>query len=69
MKLGEMSERDELDTVFALRVRRVGGRLGNQSGNAELAQPVTISGTRYQRPPFPAIRYLGPVRRVTRGVQ
>ena len=35
---GEMFERNELDAVFALRVRRVGERIGNRSSDAELAQ-------------------------------
>jgi hypothetical protein len=35
---GEMFEGDKLDTAFALRLRLVGERIGNQSGAAELAQ-------------------------------
>jgi hypothetical protein len=64
---GEMFEGDKLDTAFALRLRLVGGRIGNQSGAAELAQfGDDFRDAVLSRAPFRAIRYLGPIRRVIR---
>jgi len=50
---GVMFQGNELDTAFALRLRRVGERIGNQSGGMPNSRnSATISATRYYRAPF-----------------